>query len=184
MPLVLLVLFATVATFISYKTEALKTSHAVYREVGQFAPSAPAGQQLSTNYKYLDLSVSESVNDISEDIMDIVNVDEVLLRTCRTIHVLALKNNCPGKNLESNIWKFLGTANVSKGTLSSALLGVGTTVPAFTCSNMDKFGKALILSALPRDFIDNPNKIFKYDLTGMQDTDVSDPCGYTDIAAL
>lgn len=182
MYLVLIVLFATVAVFTTYKMEMLRPSHQTYREVGYFAPGAIEGQQLTVKYKYLDLTVSESVNEVSEDTIDLISADEVLLKTCRTIHILALKNNCSNRNKEGLIWSFLGTPGVSSGTLSSVLTGVSYTVPTFSCSNINTFGKALVLSALPRDFIDNTNKIIRYDLRGMTDSDVSDPCGYTDIA--
>jgi len=183
MPLVLLVLFSTVATFIAFKTEMLQPSHTTYRESGFYAPGAIEGEQLTERYKYLDLTVSESVNEVSEDTMDLIIMDEVLLKTCRTIHILALKNNCSNKYKEGTIWAFLGTPNVSFGTLSSVLLSAPTTVPPFSCGNISAFGKALVVASLPMDFISRPNRVIRYDLRGMLDSDVSDPCGYTDIVA-
>jgi len=184
MPLVFIILFALTASFITFKTETLKASKQMYRRTGILNPSGAIGQQLTEESKYSTMSAAESANEMSANSIDLSGVDQTLLRTCRTVHTLALKNNCANKNMESTIWTFLGTPGVSNGTLSSALTGASSIVPAFSCGTISAFGKALILSSLPRDIIDGTIVIYRYDLRGMRNSTTTDPCGYSDVASL
>jgi hypothetical protein len=106
------------------------------------------------------------------------SIEIALLRACRTASTLAHNNGCTIWNQSSVMWSFLGAINAA-GSLDEIYLPLPTaTTLAADCSNIADYEAKLFVDAIPKTFVANKN--YKYNLTGLDDTNV-DPCGYNDI---
>jgi len=161
---------------ISYKSTMLEKLSFEHAARGSHNPITKRFEHLSKNYGQQTSASYKTAEDLQVEDMQVI--ENTMLRTCRTLHTLALANNCASPYNESVIWGFIGSVGTSSSQGNLSVIWSGSTASTFSCANINGYGRKIMREALPKSFV--TSKGFKYDFRNMNDSAFTDPCGYED----
>jgi len=126
----------------------------------------------SSYFKTEPYSVGDKAKTIGNKL---IIIDSVLQRTCRTLNILALANNCLSPRSVNTSYSFI----IRRADNNLLPTWEGSSSSTFTCSDIAGYGRYLAQTAIPKEFILTNN--LKYNLMDVVDTERHDPCGYIEL---
>ncbi|MBN2066789.1 MAG: hypothetical protein JW771_08300 [Candidatus Thermoplasmatota archaeon] len=175
MPVALLAIVTLAAVFIGLYTATMDGERIRHLGHGDYEPTTRSLTLKDKNFQpYDNVYFGEEEKSAKKDLQIVENA---LLRACRTIHTLALENDCMNPYREGTVWQFIGAPG-GNGELG-AVWNNSTTSPVFSCGSIAEYGRNLVQKAIPKELIIANS--FRYDFTDMGNEDSTDPCGYTQI---